>query len=168
VDWVTGASVMLRVEALRQVGLFDEGVFLYHDEVELMWRMRKAGWTVAIEPRSRVWHIGGAATGVHDREVGGSVRPRVPAYFYRSRARFFGLTRGRFVATLAFMAWVAGHAVWSARRVLGLARGSKPIERQLRDPLSKAFPRHHDSVAAAPTPEASPTKAPRWIYDRWL
>jgi len=168
VDWVTGASVMFRVAALQKVGLFDEGIFLYHDEVELMWRMRRAGWAVAIEPRSRVRHIGGAATGVHDRETEGSVRPRVPAYFYRSRARFFGLTRGRWVATFAFLAWVAGHAVWSARRILGLAPRSKPIDHQLRDHLSNAFPRHHDFVAAAPKPDAPPTKAPRWISDRWL
>lgn len=168
VDWVTGASVMLRVEALREVGLFDEGIFLYHEEVELMWRMRKAGWTVAIEPRSRVRHIGGAATGVHARESRGTVQPRVPTYFYRSRARFFGLTRGRFVAALAFMAWIAGHVVWSARRYLGLARGSKPVEHQLRDHVLKASPRKHDFVHAAPKPGALVTEAPAWMANRWL
>ena len=67
VDWVTGGSVMLRVEALRQVGLFDEGFFLYNEEVELMWRLRKAGWSVAVEPRSRVRHVGGGATGISER-----------------------------------------------------------------------------------------------------
>jgi N-acetylglucosaminyl-diphospho-decaprenol L-rhamnosyltransferase len=168
VDWVTGASVMLRVEALRGVGLFDEGIFLYHDEVELMWRMRKAGWTVAIEPRSRVRHIGGAATGVHGREAEKTVRPRVPAYFYRSRARFFGLTRGRSVAALAFCGWIAGHVVLRTRRLLRLARDSKPVDHQLRDHLLKAFPRNHDVVAASPKPDAAPTKAPRWRADRWL
>jgi len=168
VDWVTGASVMFRVAALQEVGLFDEGIFLYHDEVELMWRMRTRGWTVAIEPRSRVRHIGGAATGVHGRESDQSIQPRVPAYFYRSRARLFGLTRGRSAAAFAFLAWLAGHAVWSARRFLGLARGGKPVDHQLRDHLLKAFPRNHDVVASAPRPDAPPTRAPRWMTDRWL
>ncbi|HEY6868581.1 MAG TPA: glycosyltransferase family 2 protein, partial [Novosphingobium sp.] len=36
VDWLTGASVLIRVEALRQAGLFDTGFFLYFEEVELM------------------------------------------------------------------------------------------------------------------------------------
>ena len=168
VDWVTGASAMFRAEALRQVGLFDEGIFLYHDEVELMWRMRKAGWSVAIEPRSRVRHIGGAATGVHGRKSPESVQPRVPAYFYRSRARLFGLTRGPSVAALAFAAWIAGHAIWSTRRFLGLARGSKPVDHQFIDHLLNAHPRSHDFIASAPKLDTPPTKAPRWIADRWL
>src|SRR5260221_9546322 len=46
VDWVTGASVMLRSTALRQCGLFDDGFFLYFEEVELMHRMHKQAWTV--------------------------------------------------------------------------------------------------------------------------
>jgi len=168
VDWVTGASVMFRLEALLEVGLFDEGIFLYHDEVELMWRMRKAGWTIAIEPRSRVQHVGGAATGVHGRESGGSTKARVPAYFYRSRTRFFGLTRGRAVATIAFGAWIAGHIIWRTRRILGLARGSKPIDHQLRDHFLKAFPRKHDFIPAAPKADDPPTAAPAWLANRWL
>jgi hypothetical protein len=168
VDWVTGASVMLRVEALRDVGLFDEGIFLYHEEVELMWRMRKAGWTVAIEPRSRVRHIGGAATGMHGRESSKSAQPRVPVYFYRSRTRFFGLTRGRSVAALAFLAWLGGHAMWTTRRLFGLARGSNGIEHQLRDHVVNAFPRKHDFARAAPTPDTPPTEAPAWMAKRWL
>src|SRR5207302_4605393 len=90
VDWATGASVMLRVDALRQVGLFDEGFFLYHEEIELMWRLRKAGWSIATEPASRVFHIGGSATGVHSRDNDNRVKARNPAYLYRSRTRFFG------------------------------------------------------------------------------
>jgi N-acetylglucosaminyl-diphospho-decaprenol L-rhamnosyltransferase len=168
VDWVTGASVMLRVEALRDVGLFDEGIFLYHEEVELMWRMRKAGWTIAIEPRSRVRHIGGAATGMHGRVSSKSAQPRVPVYFYRSRTRFFGLTRGRSVAALAFLAWLGGHAMWTTRRLFGLARGSNGIEHQLRDHVVNAFPRKHDFARAAPTPDTPPTEAPAWMAKRWL
>ena len=64
VDWVTGASVMLRAEALRQTGLFDDGFFLYYEEVELMHRLREAGWSVRHVPESRVVHLEGASTGV--------------------------------------------------------------------------------------------------------
>ena len=168
VDWVTGASVMLRVDALCEVGLFDEGIFLYHEEVELMWRMQRAGWSVATEPRSRVRHIGAAATQVYDRNMSERCHARVPAYFYRSRTRFFALTRGRTVAALAFAAWLLGHAVWSIRRLAGLARNSKPVSHQLRDHLLKACPRKHDSVRAVPGPEAPPTEAPAWMTNGWL
>jgi GT2 family glycosyltransferase len=62
VDWVTGASLMLRVTALREVGLFDTGFFLYFEEVELCWRLKQSGWQVRHAPLSRVRHVGGAAT----------------------------------------------------------------------------------------------------------
>ena len=166
VDWVTGASVILRVEALRQVGLFDEGFFLYNEEVELMWRMRKAGWAVATEPRSLVRHVAGAATGVSDRSTEARVEPRKPAYLFRSRERFFGLTRGRAAAFGAYVAWLAGHAVWRLRRLLGVPIG-KPADRQFRDHLKKGFPRRNDFIAAAPTIDSEPGLPPAWMEGGW-
>ena len=112
---------MFRSSALRQSGLFDEGFFLYHEELELMWRLRRAGWTIAFEPRSRVRHIGGVATGMGSQNSADLIEPRSPAYWYRSRSRYFALTRGRPVAALAFMAWLLGYGVWFARRSLGMA-----------------------------------------------
>lgn len=167
VDWVTGGSVLLRLDALREVGLFDEGFFLYNEEVELMWRLRKAGWAIATEPASRVRHLGGGATGVNDRITGARVEPRRPAYLFRSRTRFFGLTRGPLVASLAFAAWVAGHAIWRMRRLVGVPIG-KPVDHQFRDHLRQGFPRGHDFTAAVATLESNPGRAPAWMERRWL
>ena len=167
VDWVSGASVMFRVEALGEVGLFDEGFFLYYDETELMWRLRKRGWSVAIEPRSRVRHVAGAATGVHGQETTAKIERRHPKYLYRSRTRFFGLTRGRTVATIAFLAWLAGNAVWRARHLLGISSG-KARDHEVRDHLSTAFPLKHDSMAAAPPLDGPATAAPAWMEKGWL
>jgi GT2 family glycosyltransferase len=164
VDWTTGASVMLRVAALRDVGLFDEGFFLYHEELELMWRLRRAGWTVAVEPRSRVRHIGGAATGITDSVA----ERRKPPYIYRSRTRFFGLTRGPSVAGLAFVAWLAGHAVWSVRHLFGLASRHQAVDHQLRDHVIRACPRKHDFVPAVAQIDAPPSANPAWMDKRWL
>lgn len=168
VDWVTGASVMFRVEALRQVGLFDEGFFLYHDEVELMWRLRKAGWSIATEPKSLVRHIGGAATGVKGSEQDEWIGRRNPAYLYRSRSRFFGLSGGRIVAGAAFTAWLAGAVVWKLRRTLRLGSGHKQIEHEFADHILNAFPRSHDFEPAVPAADAEPTRIPAWMHKRWL
>jgi GT2 family glycosyltransferase len=168
VDWVTGASVMFRSEALREVGLFDEGFFLYHEEVELMWRLRRAGWEIATEPRSRVRHIGGAATRVRWSDASEMKQPRWPAYMYRSRTRFFALTRGRLRAALSYLAWLAGHAIFRARVALGLGRGAKMVDHELLDHLSKAFPRKHDSIRAVQSLDGSPTKLPAWMERKWL
>jgi hypothetical protein len=163
VDWVTGASVMFRLEALRQVGLFDEGFFLYHEEVELMWRLRRAGWSIATEPRSRVRHHAGAATGVRDDRIA----QRNPAYLYRSRTRFFGLTGGRMAAAGAFAAWLAGYTVWKLRRLLHLAGAQTQTEHEFGDHLRYAFPRKHDFEPAIATPDAEPSDVPAWKQNGW-
>lgn len=119
VDWVTGASVLFRAEALRKVGLFDTGFFLYFEEVELMHRLRRAGWRVLHVPAAQVAHIGGAATGVVD---GASEQPRLPDYWFRSRRRFYALTQGGMPARLSGLAWLAGHGVWRLRALAGLGR----------------------------------------------
>lgn len=113
VDWVTGASVMLRSDALRQVGLFDDGFFLYFEEVELMLRMKRAGWEVWHAPESRVTHIGGVSTGVSGSTS--AMRAPYPAYWYRSRRRFFALAYGATGARRASIAWLAGHVIGSIR-----------------------------------------------------
>lgn len=117
VDWVTGASVMFRTKALREAGLFDDGFFLYFEEVELMWRLRRAGWAIWAEPASRVMHAGGAATGIGSGNKA-AVAP-LPAYWFQSRARYFALTGGRPAVLLANLAWLAGNLFWSVRKLLG-------------------------------------------------
>jgi N-acetylglucosaminyl-diphospho-decaprenol L-rhamnosyltransferase len=107
-DWVTGAACMFRVAALAEVGLFDDGFFLYFEEVELTHRLQSAGWRARHVPASRVVHIGGAATGVREE------RPRsvqsYPRYWYRSRRRYFVRTRSAFVGLVANLAWLTGDA----------------------------------------------------------
>lgn len=61
--FVSAASLLLRTSALQQVGLLDESLFLYWEDVELCLRLRKAGWKLAVEPLSRVSHIRGASAG---------------------------------------------------------------------------------------------------------
>ena len=167
VDWVTGGSVMLRMSALAEVGLFDEGFFLYNEEVELMWRFRKAGWKVAIEPLSRVIHIGGAATGVVNPTGKDKLERRLPPYVFRSRSRYFGLTRGRAVAAAAYGAWLTGNVIWWTRRTLGLAKGA-PTDHQFRDHLRAGRPRAHDTIACPATLTAVPGKPPAWMERQWL
>jgi GT2 family glycosyltransferase len=166
VDWVTGGSVLLRVDALQQTGLFDDGFFLYNEEVELMWRLHKHGWLVATEPSSRVRHLGGAATGVGRSSARLKLARRLPRYIYRSRSRFFGLTQGFGTAIAAYLAWIAGSLFWWMRRLLGLAKGA-PIDHQLRDHLFAAFPRLHDTEASIATLDSEPGEPPAWMKNQW-
>jgi N-acetylglucosaminyl-diphospho-decaprenol L-rhamnosyltransferase len=130
VDWVSGASVIFRTNALCECGLFDEGFFLYFEEVELMNRLNRAGWQTLYVPSSIVRHIGGAATGVAD---GASPARRLPAYWFASRRRFFTLLYGRRVAFTASLAWIAGLVFWRLRQAIGLGRASAHAPGELGD-----------------------------------
>ena len=120
VDWVTGASVMLRAEALREVGLFDSGFFLYFEEVELMHRLTRAGWTILFVPGSRVLHVGGAATGMAGAEL--HERASIPNYIFASRRRFLTRAYGSSTARAATLAWLAGNSMLRGMQRLGLLR----------------------------------------------
>ena len=54
--YASGAAVLLRVEALRRVGLFDESLFMYHEDLDLGWRLRLNGWKNMLAPQSVVYH----------------------------------------------------------------------------------------------------------------
>jgi GT2 family glycosyltransferase len=59
----SGAASLFRVEALRQVGLFDEDFFAYYEDVDLGFRLQLAGWKIAYVPESRVYHKVGMTSG---------------------------------------------------------------------------------------------------------
>ncbi len=63
VDWVSASCVLLRREALDEVGMFDERYFMYVEDVDLCTRLRQAGWEVLFSPELEVVHIGGVSTG---------------------------------------------------------------------------------------------------------
>jgi GT2 family glycosyltransferase len=57
VDYVSGACMLVRREALEQVGLLDEDFFMYGEEIEWCYRMKKAGWRVMYHPQIKVVHL---------------------------------------------------------------------------------------------------------------
>jgi GT2 family glycosyltransferase len=123
VDWVSGASMLVRREVFQSVGLLDEGYFLYYEEVDLCLRCARAGWEVWYEPASRVVHLVGRATGVDPSNVALSI----PTYVFESRRRYFVKNFGVAYAALADLAWITGHLLYRLRmRLLGRPRGSAP------------------------------------------
>jgi GT2 family glycosyltransferase len=106
VDWVTGAAVLARFDALRDVEFFDPVYFLYFEEVDLMHRLKRRGYEIWHLREARVIHAKGAATGVSAR--GDEIRRRRPGYWYESWYHYFRRNHGWFGAALAALAWYAG------------------------------------------------------------
>jgi GT2 family glycosyltransferase len=111
-DWVCGASLMIRRSTLEQIGLLDEGLYTYFDDIDICLRAHRAGWETWVVPTSRVVHLCGASTGVSTPKA----RKRWPPYVYQARRRFFLKNYGPMRTALADLAFLVGHALWRVRR----------------------------------------------------
>lgn len=60
-DWASGACMLTRTALYKQLGGLDERFFAHMEEIDLCWRMRRAGYTIACEPASAVFHWGGGS-----------------------------------------------------------------------------------------------------------
>lgn len=119
VDWVSGASLMMRTTAYQQLAGFDEAFFLYFEEIDLCRRARGAGWRVIYEPRTRIVHLEGQTTGVR------TAKSR-PAYWYQSRRRYF-------VKHFGVLGLLSADVAWGAGRLLRAVRGLPPDACRLKD-----------------------------------
>ncbi len=59
---LSGAVLLVRMTALRQVGAFDPEIFLYYEDDDLCLRMRAGGWSLVLVPEARATHIGGGSS----------------------------------------------------------------------------------------------------------
>lgn len=127
VDWLPGASTLIRKQTLDDVGLLDEQYFLYYEETDFCLNARQRGWECWYVPQSRIMHIGGASTGVSgsDRVQEGR-HARVPQYIFDSRYRYFVKNRGYLYASLADAAWMTGYSLWRLRRFIQRKPHSEP------------------------------------------
>jgi GT2 family glycosyltransferase len=62
VPWVLGAALAIRRLAFESLGGFDRSFFMYYEEVDLCYRLKKSGWQTHFTPAAIVTHVGGAST----------------------------------------------------------------------------------------------------------
>lgn len=86
VDVIQGVCVMIRREALNQVGLMDEDFFMYSEEVDLCKRIRTGGWTIYWTPRVKVVH--------HEAKSTSQAPGNMFLHLYRSKVLYFRKNHG--------------------------------------------------------------------------
>jgi N-acetylglucosaminyl-diphospho-decaprenol L-rhamnosyltransferase len=124
VDWVSGAFFAARRQAWDHVGGFDEDYFMFMEDVDLCWRLRRAGWDVRYEPTARVTHLEGASRA--------SAPYRMVLAHHRSLLRFgwrSGTWSERLVLPVVAVGLVVRSAIVSARVAMtrrGAKRGPRP------------------------------------------
>lgn len=82
VEAINGAFMLLRRTALDDIGLFDEGYWMYMEDLDLCYRLHQRGWVTYYEPRSRALHTKAGTTG-------GVRSPRLNIAFHRGMGRFY-------------------------------------------------------------------------------
>lgn len=128
-EWTSFACVLIRDDVFQQIGVLDEGYFMYFEDVEFCHRARKAGWRIVHDPEWHVVHLRGGSSPVKEQT---RLRKRVPRYYYESRTRLFYQTYGWWGLTAANLMWWLGRSVSKARQLLG--RSDKTaVERQWLD-----------------------------------
>ena len=81
VGWVSGACMAIRRIAFTSVGGFDPGYFMYVEDLDICWRLHRAGWRVQYLPSASVTHVGGTSSRRHPY--------RMLVAHHRSTLRFF-------------------------------------------------------------------------------
>ena len=82
VDAVNGAFMLMRRRALDRVGLFDEGYWMYMEDLDLSYRFAEAGWVTWYEPAVTVRHLKAGTSGKHRS-------PRLNYAFHYGMLRFY-------------------------------------------------------------------------------
>jgi GT2 family glycosyltransferase len=151
VDWICGASMLIRPEVFIAIGGMDENYFLYFEETDFCFRAKQAGFATWYVPESRVMHIRGQSTTVTDLTKGPR---RMPSYWWESRRRYYAVTVGIAHAILIDLVTAFARSVGLVKRKL-LGRGHTAVPHFVRDlarqsvlwPRNRVFP---------------PVSTPRW------
>ncbi|MFW8627295.1 glycosyltransferase family 2 protein [Deinococcus sp. ME38] len=85
-DFLAGTSLLVRVLAIRQIGLLDEQFFMYWEDTDYSFRLRAAGWALTVAADSQVWHLGAVSTGANTATRKSETFERV---FSQSTVRFY-------------------------------------------------------------------------------
>jgi N-acetylglucosaminyl-diphospho-decaprenol L-rhamnosyltransferase len=133
VDWAIGAFLLVRRSAFEAGGGFDAAQWMYAEDLDLCWRLARAGYSIRYEPQAVVRHHGGAATSA---AFGDAKAERFMAATYAVLARRRGRVHARALAALN-CAGAAARLAWAAP----LAR-FHPRWRQMRD-LNRMWLRAH-------------------------
>jgi len=88
VDWVSGACLMVRRKTIEDVGILDENFFMYFEDVDWCYRIRRKGWKIYFLPTARIVHLLGKSMEKEKQKNKQNYR-QSRAYFYRKYKKFY-------------------------------------------------------------------------------
>lgn len=113
VDWVSGACLIGQRSSFLDVGLFDEGIFMYMEDIDFLYRAKKKGYTTFFYPDARFTHAGAASSRERRTPVVNIYRGLM--YFYRKHRGPASCATIRFMLTAKALAAIIGGRIMSKR-----------------------------------------------------
>ena len=123
VDWLVGAALLTRRNVLDQVGVFDEGYFMYSEELDWCRRVKTAGWRVVYLPSAQIIHYEGKSS----EQVVAARHIR----FQTSKVRYFRKFHGRLAADALRAFLLAAFAIeWALEAIKWLIGSKRSLRRE--------------------------------------
>ncbi|MFM7359156.1 MAG: glycosyltransferase family 2 protein [Sediminibacterium sp.] len=147
VEWITGCAFMVRMEILKKTGLLSDKMFMYFEDVDLSFRIRQQGYSLAMIPASKIWHVGGMSNRQKQKTAEGYVNPFV--HYLNARNRIWLLkkyTPFYFFPTVLFyhLVYFSGLLIYFMSRLRWKKTTAvlKGIREGITDHLTQEFPNH--------------------------
>lgn len=129
-EWTSFACVLVKSEVFNDVGLMDDGYFMYFEDVAFAYRAQQLGWKVLNVPKAHVVHLRGGSSPVKSQT---KQRKRLPRYYYESRTRFFYQLYGYSGLLLANLLWTLGWGISLFRQLLSASFRASYVKLKWRD-----------------------------------
>ena len=106
VPWVKGAAMAIRRKAFDEVGGFEESFFMYFEDADLCYRLRKVGWEVHFAPVTTIVHVGGASTDHVLAHMAAQQLHSTALFYERHRSRLSVMVMRVIVKSLTLAKWL--------------------------------------------------------------
>jgi len=110
-EWLSFACVLIRGEMVRDIGLMDEGYFMYREDNDYSRRAVEAGWRLKYVANASVVHL-------NKGDSNQTFLKRLPPYYFESRTRYLSKYYGKFGLLSANIFWSLGRSVSLLREVV--------------------------------------------------
>lgn len=119
IQWASFACILLRGTMIDEVGLMDDGYFLYFEDTAYCAKARRKGWAIRYVPQACMIHFRGGSAPVKSLA---KARKRLPAYYYASRTRMLYQSYGHLGLLAANLGWHLGRLIAGSRGLFGKER----------------------------------------------
>ena len=135
VDVVAGCYMLVRSDAIEQIGMLDEDYFMYGEEMDWCWRFKQKGWKVLYYPQAKIIHYGGMSAAKNPNSMGREQRKSLLCFIGKSQ----GMMAVLFAGGLLLLNGLLRLLYWGLRWIFSVRSSKKSIVLKMRETISKSW-----------------------------